>query len=40
VLEIINAEAMTGDEGITQRSGAAQVKTQSLYYAGKKFMID
>ena len=31
VLKIIQAEEMIGEEGFTQRSGAVQVNTRSLY---------
>jgi len=40
LLKIIDVEVMIGDEGFTQRSGAAQAKPQSFYLAEMKTMID
>ena len=31
-MKIVEAEVMIGKEGFTQRIGAAQVNTRSLYY--------
>lgn len=39
MLNTIDAEAMTGDEGFTQQNGVTQVKTRSLYQAVKEFLV-